>query len=322
MVCRRGLGSFFLGLGLFKDVIEVEKGGTESYRTARKKLTGIRLLISPHESPRSKFLAMRLRADGVSTIGYSGGVLSRLAYTKSRPRPMHLPEAIRQLALLENDSELWSASLWRSRLAEFSKAQGAAGGLTVTGELMSVPEWASMQLDLFSELTRTKTVVLAPGSVWATKRWTPDGFAEVGAAMLERGYTIELVGTLEERGICDNVAARIRMKTAVGEVVNHAGEMDLLRTARAIAGARFAVTNDSGAMHIAAMVGTSAVGIFGSTVLDFGYRPWSLTAKVIQPESVLKCRPCGKHGAQKCPIGTHECMTGILAASVIRKLVD
>lgn len=322
MVCRRGLGSFFLGLGLFKDVIEVEKGRTESYRAARLKLSGVRLLISPHESPRSKLLAMRLRVDGVSTVGYSGGLLSRLAYTKASPRPMHLPEAIRQLALLENDSELWSASLWRSRLAEFSKAQGAPGGLTVTGELMPVPDWASMQLDLFSELTRTKTVVLAPGSVWATKRWTPDGFAEVGAAMLERGYTIELVGTREERGICESVAARIRSLTAFGKIENRAGEMDLLLTARTIAGARFAVTNDSGAMHIAAMVGTPVVGIFGPTVLDFGYRPWSLNAKVIQPEAILKCRPCGKHGAQKCPIGTHECMTGILATSVLRQLAD
>ncbi len=322
MVCRRGLGAFFAGLGLFKNVIEVEKGQAESYRVARQKLSDVRLLISPHESPRSKFLAMRLRAEGISTIGYSGGVLSRLAYSKSRPRPMHLPEAMRQLALLENDSELWSASLWRSRLAEFSREQGATGGRTKSGELMPVPDWASMQLDLFSDLVRTKTVVLAPGSVWATKRWTPEGFADVGAAMLERGYTIELVGTREERVICESVAARIRSLTALGKIENRAGEMDLLQTARTIAGARFAVTNDSGAMHIAAMVGTPVVGIFGPTVLDFGYRPWSLNAKVIQPEAALKCRPCGQHGAQNCPIGTHECMTGVLAASVLRQLVD
>lgn len=322
MVCRRGLGSFFLGLGLFKEVIEVEKGQAESYHSARKKLAGVRLLISPHESPRSKIMALRLRVDGVSTVGYSGGLLSQLAYTESRPRPMHLPEALRQLALLENESDLWSTSLWRSRLAEFSKQQGASGGRTATGELMPVPDWASMQLDLFSDLIRTDTVVLAPGSVWATKRWTPSGFAEVGAAMLERGYAIKLVGTPAERDICQTVAAHIRKLTLVGNIENHAGEMDLMQTARTIAGARFAVTNDSGAMHIAAMVGTPVVGVFGPTVLDFGYRPWALNAKVIQPESVLKCRPCGKHGARKCPIGTHECMTGILAASVLRQLAD
>lgn len=322
MICRRGLGPFFSSLGLFKDVVEIDKGREESYRTARSKLGAVRLLISPHESPRSKFFAMKLRIDGVPTVGYSGGPLSFFAYTKLCPRPMQLPEAVRQLALLECDAGMWSASVWRARIADFKSQQGAAGGLTASGQLMPVPEWASMQLDLFSNLTRTKTVVLAPGSVWATKRWTPEGFAEVAAAMSARGYAIELVGTREERDICDFVASRVQHFGHSGIVRNYAGEIDLIQTARKLAAARFAVTNDSGAMHIAAMVGTPVVGIFGPTVLDFGYRPWSRFASVVQPDVLLKCRPCGKHGARVCPIGTHECMTGISVDLVLRQLAD
>ena len=152
---------------------------------------------------------------------------------------------------------------------------------------MPVPEWASMQLELFPGQLRRQTVVLAPGSVWATKRWTQDGFAEVGAKMLERGYAVELVGTRDEREICDSVAARIRRLTTVGFIGNRAGEIDLLQTARVIAEASFAVANDSGAMHLAAVVGTPVIGVFGPTVLDFGYRPCALSTKtaLVQPKA-------------------------------------
>ncbi len=324
LVCRQGLGSFLSTLGLFKSVIEIEKGRSASYAAARRQLGKTELLISPHLSTRSKIFALGLRLGGVQTIGYSGDVFSLLAYSKSRPRPMQLPEALRQLALLEINSGLWNAALWASRINEFTAQQGAAGGLTQGGQLMPVPEWASMQLELFPGQLRRQTVVLAPGSVWATKRWTQDGFAEVGAKMLERGYAVELVGTRDEREICDSVAARIRRLTTVGFIGNRAGEIDLLQTARVIAEASFAVANDSGAMHLAAVVGTPVIGVFGPTVLDFGYRPWAINANtvVVQPKAKLSCRPCGKHGARECPLGTHECMIGISASAVLEHLVD
>ena len=78
------------------------------------------------------------------------------------------------------------------------------------------------------------------------------------------------------------------------------------------------VCNDSGAMHAAAAAGLPTVAVFGPTVLAQGFRPWQNQAMVVQRR--LECRPCGKHGSDKCPIGTHACMEGIEAGEVLEAL--
>ncbi|MEK7765252.1 MAG: glycosyltransferase family 9 protein, partial [bacterium] len=71
-------------------------------------------------------------------------------------------------------------------------------------------------------------------------------------------------------------------------------------------------TNDSGPMHLAALLRVPVVAIFGPTVPAFGYAPWPVggTRHAVLGLD-LPCRPCTPHGGARCPIGTHECMTGI-----------
>jgi heptosyltransferase-2 len=68
-------------------------------------------------------------------------------------------------------------------------------------------------------------------------------------------------------------------------------------------------------MHMAALSGLPTVAAFGPTTLDLGYRPWSASAAVAQRD--LPCRPCGKHGAERCPINSHACMAGLSPATVL-----
>jgi heptosyltransferase-2 len=79
--------------------------------------------------------------------------------------------------------------------------------------------------------------------------------------------------------------------------------------------AELVVTNDSAGQHLAALAGTKTVSVFGPTVLPFGFRPWNSQAIVVERFG-LSCRPCGKHGPMKCPIGTHECMKSIRSNEV------
>src|SRR3954468_18544834 len=73
LICRKGFAEFFMATGLFETVIEIEKGNGASYRDARKTLdawwadSNERVLISPHESPRSKMFALGMRMNGATT---------------------------------------------------------------------------------------------------------------------------------------------------------------------------------------------------------------------------------------------------------------
>lgn len=319
LICRKGYGSLFLGTRLFETVIEIEKGSSVSYRSAQDELniwwsgSSERILLSPHESPRSKMFALglRLKGEATATVGYGDRGLAQgpsfAAYTHRVSRPMELPEAIRQLALLQADV-FSDSEIWKTRISEFRSKQELPGGRSASGGLVAVPEWASMKIEGLGAPRAGKTVlkekvaILSPGSVWKTKQWTEGGYIEVGRKFANAGYQVVVTGTKEESDLCDRVAL------AVGEGARStAGETTLLETIHQIATAEIAVVNDSGGMHMAAIADTPVVAIFGPTILDFGYRPWSNRARVIEP-GALACRPCGLHGAQVCPIGTHVCM--------------
>lgn len=346
LICRSGFGDFFRALGIFDQVLEVEKGVAESYKMAMRSLekwwepASSRILLSPHESPRSRAWALRLklrsvfrsgagRDRNIQTIGFRSeplGLFSSI-YTQSLMRPMALPEAMRQLALLQADC-FASSDLWRERLRDFILDQGSGrGGISSEGKLMPVPDWASMRLARFGALKREgNRIAMAPGSVWKTKQWTAEGFAEVGRAAVARGFSVDLVGTKDERQLCDQIERMMGENIATGgpagSVRNLAGQLSLLETGEVLAQASRAFVNDSGAMHLAALADTPVVSFFGPTVLDFGYRPWSNVVTVLEPPEKLKCRPCGKHGGQKCPIGTHECMKSITSDRAISLLAE
>jgi len=153
-------------------------------------------------------------------------------------------------------------------------------------------------------------VGLAPGSVWATKRWTVEGFAEVARALHRDGHRVVLLGAPGERAIAAEVEQRCG-----GVAINLCGRTDVGMLVAAIDRCSLLVCNDSAPMHIAVARRVPVVALFGPTHPRQGYGPYSDQATVVQRD--LECRPCGRHGAQRCPIGTHECMRAIAASEVL-----
>ena len=82
---------------------------------------------------------------------------------------------------------------------------------------------------------------------------------------------------------------------------------DLRNAILALAAANTAVSNDSGLLHVAAALGTPAVGIFGPTS-PWHWAPLNPIAAVIETTSELPCRPCHK---PICRLGHHLCMRDI-----------
>jgi heptosyltransferase-2 len=101
-------------------------------------------------------------------------------------------------------------------------------------------------------------------------------------------------------------------KELAGEIADGADIRDLtgpdLRNAiLALASATVAVSNDSGLLHVAAALGTPAIGIFGPTSA-WHWAPLNPITAVIETAGELPCRPCHK---PVCRLGHHRCMRDI-----------
>jgi heptosyltransferase-2 len=148
-------------------------------------------------------------------------------------------------------------------------------------------------------------IAVAPGSVWATKRWTVQGYAALLRNMRSRfDATPVLLGA---RGDVEYAAAVRQAAGGVG--VDLVGKTDLAVLVAAIDRSRVLVTNDSAPQHIAVARNTPVVAIFGPTTPRQGFGPYSERAVIVERE--LSCRPCSRHGGAKCPIDTHACMRDI-----------
>ena len=97
--------------------------------------------------------------------------------------------------------------------------------------------------------------------------------------------------------------------------MNLIGKTDVPTLAGVLTAARMLVANDSGALHLAAAVGTPVTAIFGPTDERItAPRPAhpSRSAAVVLTHPVW-CRPCG---LRECPLD-HACMRGIEVTAAV-----
>ncbi len=149
-------------------------------------------------------------------------------------------------------------------------------------------------------------IAIAPGTIWNTKRWLKERFAETARRICEEGRSVVLIGSHADRALCEEI------KNLAGTpfVLNTAGSLTLLQSAEMIRRCRIIISNDSAPMHMAVAVRTPVVAIFGATVPAFGFAPYGEHDVVIEILG-LSCRPCSVHGGHVCPIKTFDCMRNI-----------
>jgi lipopolysaccharide heptosyltransferase II len=147
---------------------------------------------------------------------------------------------------------------------------------------------------------------LCPGAEYGpAKRWLPDRFAEAAAKINAQSSTQwMLFGTKNDAAIGNQIAA------AIGDrCVNRIGQTTLDELIDEVRGCRLLLTNDTGTMHLAALLGVPVVAIFGST------EP-SLTGPLGNGHIILRhhveCCPCF---LRECPID-FRCMKAVSAQEV------
>lgn len=153
-------------------------------------------------------------------------------------------------------------------------------------------------------------VVLVPGTIWPTKHWRVEGFAEVARHLRQRGWAIVLAGSASERRRCQAVAEM------AGGIVDFSGRTALSELAALLRRAEMCVTNDSGSMHLAVALNRPVVSIFGPTdPLWIG--PYRRPESVVRAE--LPCAPCYFRQLRDCP-HQHACMNQVTSGMVIERI--
>jgi ADP-heptose:LPS heptosyltransferase len=156
----------------------------------------------------------------------------------------------------------------------------------------------------------TRYVCIAPTSVWFTKQWSEEKWAEL-IRMLPQEMKVFLLGAPDDAAAC----SRIAEKAGRGEVL--AGKLSLLGTAHLMAGAAMNYVNDSAPLHIASALSAPVTAVFCSTVPAFGFGPLCENGRVVEISEALYCRPCGLHGYKSCPEGHFKCALSIQASAVL-----
>jgi heptosyltransferase-2 len=255
---------------------------------------GFDLCILPHRSFRSALLAWMARIP--KRVGFRGTMGSFL-YTDRMERDPELHEVDRNLSLLGLPGVETSAG----------KGRRGLGSLVVDPAARAVVERVLQAEKIGPE---DCLVGVAPGSVWATKRWLPEGFSAVCDRLAEeRGARLLLLGSKDDLPVIREIIARCRRKP-----VSLAGQTipELVAT---LSLCRLLITNDNGAMHIGALLGLPIVAVFGSTSPAAGFGPYTDSARIV--ERTLHCRPCGPHGHRSCPEGHFRCMREIAPEAVL-----
>ena len=172
-------------------------------------------------------------------------------------------------------------------------------------------ERAQVDAVLGPAVAGSQIIALAPGSVWATKRWPY--YADLARDLSGLGQIV-VVGGEADRELAVQIAGATK-----GQAIDTTGRLSLLASADLIGRSAVLVTNDSSPLHLASAMNTPTVAIFGPTVPEFGFGPLSERA-VVAGRMGLACRPCDRHGPQRCPLGHWRCMREI-TTDVAAKLV-
>jgi ADP-heptose:LPS heptosyltransferase len=104
-------------------------------------------------------------------------------------------------------------------------------------------------------------VVLHPGAAYPARRWPPQSFAAVAAALSGNGNRVVLTGTAGERGLAREVASR----AGLADTAVLAGRTGLAGLAALVSEAALVVCGDTGVAHLATAYGTPSVVLFGPT---------------------------------------------------------
>ncbi len=279
---KKGLQSGFRGIKFIAEELKERK---------------VDCILSLHRSFRTAFLSYFTKP--VYSVSFNKSALSVLYKYRIKYKP-HLHEIQRDLSLLDSFDN-------------------------INNHILQIPDLKIEIEDESKEFIENKLneigikqgddiIIIAPGSIWETKRWEENYFAELCLLFKDKGYKTVLIGSKVDKEICSRIAIS-------SQSYNLAGEASIPQTLYLMKLSKLTVTNDSAPTHFAGLMNCPVVTVYGPTSPQFGFAPSGRNSRIVENES-LKCKPCSIHGSHKCPIGTHECMKELKPEIVYMACMD
>ena len=159
-------------------------------------------------------------------------------------------------------------------------------------------------------------MTIAAGAAYGgSKRWNSTKFREVANWWIKEGGIVAALGSAKET----DIAAEVVSGLTPDKAYNLAGKTDLCELMHLLQNSKICLANDSGIMHLSAIMGKRGVAVFGPT--DYtATGPVSNYWRIIYEK--IPCSPCFK---RECPQGHNRCMENYTSARVvgqIRELID
>lgn len=252
-------------------------------------------VVSLHKSFRTSYLVSKL--NGKHKIGFRDAVFSSFVYNYRVQSHFSLSEHYRVLSPLS----AFGIDYLEYKIGDFN--------IFFSDEVTSKVDFLLQEKKI-----KDKYVVIAPGSVWKTKKWGKESFTSLINLLEESGLTCILVGSKVDLDDCKYIEENTN-------AINLAGHTTIKELIYLIKRASIVVSNDSAPIHFANLVKTRVVAIFGPTSPIFGFAPIGSNDIIIENSSLI-CRPCQIHGSMNCPLGSLECMKSIKSEEVFQRILN
>ena len=255
-------------------------------------------VIDLHDVLRSKILRLLFKFSGVPVSVIDKGRREKRDIISGRNK--------RQL---KHSAERYSDAFSRAGF----KSETAAGPWIVPS-----PEAMNKTKGLFDPEIQIN-IGVAPCAKHKLKMWPEEHMEKLlGLISEDRKVKFWLFGGNEDVVKLESLAAKVTNS------YNLAGKLKLDEELAIMSKLSFMIAMDSSNMHMAALVGTKVISIWGGTDPITGFGAWKQPDDyaIRIPVEELTCRPCTVFGKGKCHRGDFACMVWLTPEKVYEKLVS
>ena len=158
---------------------------------------------------------------------------------------------------------------------------------------------------------------IAPTAAFPGKAYPLDKMHTVVETLLSRHSSAEIyvfgAKNDEYQTLTDGLSSPQRIHNVAEMMRGFDKELRLMSQLRVM------VSMDSANMHLASLVGTPVVSIWGQTHPCAGFMGWGQTTdNAVQLD--MPCRPCSVFGNKECHLGNYPCLEGISPSAIVEKV--